>query len=222
MPPSTSPIQVWIIEDDASFRDTLQVLLERTSGLAFGHGFESVEEMLAWTDAGAAPAQDEDRPDVLLLDVNLPGMTGIQGIGDLKARLPDTQIVMLTIRDESSSIFEAFQQGASGYLLKNAPVDRIVAAVREAHKGGMIMPPAVARTVLGFFQQQAPTRDYGLTDRERDVLREMVNGRTQKEISEALFVSPSTVSTHVQHIYAKLHVHSGTEAVAKAVRERLV
>ena len=221
MPPPTSPIHVWIIEDDTSFRDTLTELLQQTTGITVGQRFGSVEGALRWLDA--APSRPAwTPPDVLLLDINLPGMTGIEGLGDVKTRLPDTHVVMLTIRDETTSIFNAFREGASGYLLKNASVDRIVVAVCEASTGGMIMPPTVARTVLGFFQQQAPARDYGLTERERDVLREMVNGRTQKEIAEALFVSPSTVSTHVQHIYEKLHVHSGTEAVAKAVRERLV
>jgi DNA-binding NarL/FixJ family response regulator len=222
MSSAPSPIHVWIIEDDLSFRETMEDLLERTADLALGQSFGAVEEALGWIDD--AEAQDEawTRPDVLLLDINLPGMTGIDGIGDIKARLPETGVIMLTIRDEAASIFEAFRAGASGYLLKNSPIDRIIAAIREASTGGMLMPSPVARKVLQFFQQPKPTASYRLTGREQEVLGEMVNGRTQKEIADALFVSPSTVNTHVRHIYKKLHVRSSTEAVAKALRERLV
>jgi DNA-binding NarL/FixJ family response regulator len=159
---------------------------------------------------------------VLLLDVNLPGMSGLDGLGALKARLPAARVVMLTIRDDAETIYAALGAGASGYLLKNADPDQLAAAVEAARNGGMLMPGPVARKVLAAFEGPTPTPDYGLTDRERDVLREMVQGHTQKEIAERLFVSPSTVNTHVQHIYEKLHVHSGSAAVAKAVRERLV
>ncbi|HYG68989.1 MAG TPA: response regulator transcription factor [Anaeromyxobacteraceae bacterium] len=147
-------------------------------------------------------------------------MSETEGLAALKARLPGTRIVMLTIRDEADVISAALGAGASGYLTKDAAVDEIAAAVEAARGGGMLMPGPVARKVLGFFEGLRPASDYGLT--ERDVLREMVEGYAQKEIAERLFVSPSTVDSHVQHIYEKLHVHSSSAAVAKAVRERLL
>jgi DNA-binding NarL/FixJ family response regulator len=222
MPAAAPSLIVWVVEDDTSFRDTLAFLLEHTTGMTCGHTFGSVEDALAYADAYEGRSTSWPQRDVMLLDVNLPGMTGLDGIAALKARLPDTQIVMLTIRDSANTIFDAFRAGASGYLLKNAGVDRIVAAVREAAAGGMLMPAPVARQVLGLFQRHKTPSDYGLTEREVEVLREMTEGCTQKEIAERLFVSPSTVNTHVQRIYAKLHVRSATEAVAKVLRERLL
>jgi len=221
-PKDETSITVWVIEDDSSFRQTLTFLLDNTTGMHCGGAHDDIETALEWIDSYQRRARTWPRPDVLLLDINLPGLSGIEGLGIIKSKLPNTRIVMLTIRDDANTIVSAFREGASGYLLKNAGVDRIIAAVREAHSGGMLMPAPVARQVLDIFRQQAPQEDYGLTDREKEVLNEMVSGRTQKEIADCLFVSPYTVNTHVQHIYEKLHVHSGTEAVAKAVREQLV
>jgi DNA-binding NarL/FixJ family response regulator len=221
-PRDETSITVWVIEDDGSFRQTLTFLLDNTTGIHCGSAHDDIETALEWIDTYQRRGRSWPRPDVLLLDINLPGLSGIEGLGIIKSKLPDTRIVMLTIRDDANTIVSAFREGASGYLLKNAGVDRIIAAVREAYRGGMLMPPPVARQVLDIFRQQGPQEDYGLTDREKEVLAEMVNGRTQKEIADRLFVSPYTVNTHVQHIYDKLHVHSGTEAVAKAVREQLV
>lgn len=215
-------ITVWVIEDDLQYRQTLAYLLDHTSDLRCGQTFEACEEALDLLDAYEGRAKPEWWPDVVLLDVNLPGLSGIEGLGRLKAHLPKTQILMLTIRDDADTIYEALRAGASGYLVKNAGVDQIIAAVREASQGGTLMTAPVARKVLSFFQQQtAMPPDYGLTEREKDVLREMTEGRTQKEIADKLFISPHTVNTHIQHIYKKLHVHSGVEAVAKAIRERL-
>jgi DNA-binding NarL/FixJ family response regulator len=208
MPPPT----VWIVEDDADYRDALAATLAPAVERAFG----SVEDALAW--AADAP----DAPDVVLLDVNLPGRTGIEGLGDLKARLPGARVVMLTIRDDAATVYAALRAGASGYLLKGAAPDEIAAAVEAARSGGMLMPAPVARLVLAHFGPPSPAPDYGLSPRERDVLAEMTGGHTQREIAERLFISPSTVNSHVQSLYDKLHVHTAGAAVAKAVRERLV
>jgi len=209
-------VRVWIVEDDVDFREAFVEALGphvRLSGV-----FGSVEEAVARLEVlgGAEP------PEVVLLDVNLPGLSGVEGVGTVKARAPGARVVMLTIRDDPATIAEALGAGASGYLTKGATPARVLAAIAEAHAGGMLMQPAVARAVRAAFEQRPPPPDYGLTDRERDVLAEMVAGGTQREIADRLFVSPSTVNTHVQHLYEKLHVHSGSAAVAKALRERLL
>ena len=214
-------INVWIIEDDAPYSQTLTYLLNHTSDMQCQHAFERCEEALHLLKRYEGSVRSWTKPDVLLLDINLPGVSGIQGIGRLKALLPRTQIVMLTIRDDAETIYQALRAGASGYLIKDAGVDEIIAAVRQAFRGGVLMPAPVARQVFGFFQERSST-NYGLTEREKEVLYEMSQGYTQKEIAIRLFVTPHTINTHIQHIYAKLHVHSGIEAVAKALREDLI
>ena len=215
---ASSSTSVWIIEDDERYQQALRFVLENTSSLQCPQTFFSCEGALAYLNI----AEGEKLPDVILLDINLPGLSGIEGIGLLKARLPDTTIVMLTILDDAEIIYEALCAGASGYLLKNAPLDQIIAAVRAAAQGGTLMPADVAEKVLSFFTQTGAKQDYGLTEREKEVLGEMGEGYSQKEIAAHLFVSPHTVNTHIQHIYEKLHVHSGIEAVSKAIRERLI
>lgn len=205
---------VWIVEDDAGYREALAAALAPAVRQTFG----SVEDAVAW----AAVAPPREAPDVALLDVNLPGMTGIEGLALFKARLPATRFVMLTIRDDAATVYAALGAGASGYLLKSAGADEILAAVEAARAGGMLMPAPVARLLLAQFAPDAPAPDYGLTARERDVLTEMTGGYTQKEIAERLFVAPTTVNSHVQSLYEKLHVRTASAAVAKAVRERIV
>ncbi len=212
---------VWMIEDDTVFRDTFASVFELSPDVSCTGLFGSCEDAFAYINSADYVADTTLAPDVVLLDINLPGKSGLEGLETLKDLLPQSRIVMLTIRDEAETIFEAFRKGASGYLPKNAPVDEILDAVNEAYRGGTLMPAPVARKVLATLQS-GPTKDYDLSDREVDVLREMTNGKSQQAIADALFVSRHTVNTHIQHIYEKLHVHSGIEAVAKALRERLV
>ncbi|MEM1094580.1 MAG: response regulator transcription factor [Bacteroidota bacterium] len=219
---SSPETTVWIVEDDDRLRETLVYLLDHTTAIACPQAFSSCEEALDMIRAYQARQRQWARPDVLLLDINLPGRSGLDALPQFKALLPDLQIVMLTIRDETDTIFTAFRAGASGYLLKNASVDQIIAAIREARNGGTLMPAPVAKKVLAFFHGQGAAPDYGLSKREKEVLAEMTEGYTQKQIANRLFISANTVNTHIQHIYEKLHVHSGIEAVAKALRERLV
>lgn len=217
---------VWIVEDDADYRDAVTELIG--DHVASVEAFGSVEAALARADVfasgarGRATAPEAGWPEVVFLDINLPGLTGIEGLGEIKARVPATAIVMLTIRDDAETIYAALGAGASGYLLKSASPEELLGALREARTGGMLMQRQVARLVLAAFEARTAVPDYGLTPRETDVLREMVGGHTQPQIADRLFVSLSTVNSHVQSVYRKLHVHNGSAAVSKAVRERLV
>ena len=162
-------------------------------------------------------------PEIILLDIGLPGMSGIEGIAPIHARSPSTQVLMLTVHKDSDNVFEALCAGASGYLLKPASPARIVEAIEDVRRGGAPMSPQIARKVLDMFTHLAVRpKDYGLSQREREVLHLLVDGLTQKRIAERLFLSEHTINTHIRNIYAKLHVHSRSGAVAKALRERLI
>ena len=211
-------IAVWIIEDDPKYRDTICTLLDRTKGLVCANSFHNCEKAIATLQAG----DSEVAPDVILLDVNLPGISGLEGIGSLKALAPQSQIIMLTIHDDATTIYDALRAGASGYLLKNTPIEQMITAITEASEGGLFMQQEVAQKVQEFFFKMGPKIDYKLSPREMDVLKEMAEGFTQKQIAERLYIAPNTVNTHVQRIYDKLHVNSNVEAVAKALRERLI
>ena len=192
--------------------------------------YESLEDLIG-NKRGWEP------PDLVLMDYNLPGRNGIEGLRRLKDKLPLVPIVILTIEDDENLIFEAFQAGASGYLMKNADLDRLVNVVRETYRGGALMPPKVARKVLKYFTTRdlaefkseekktdidtGEKKDYGLTPREKEILYHMGNGLAHKQIAHELFLSYHTVDSHVRNIYRKLHVSSGIEAVAKAYREGL-
>lgn len=228
---ATSPFQtmdkktnVWIVEDKTGFRQTLAYLLDHSTGLFCGGAFGSCEKIIQELDRGLEQVDGFVFPEVILLDINIPnGMNGLEGLTEIKSRSPQTNIVMLTIRDDAASIFQALKNGASGYLSKDASVNEIIDAIDEAHRGGMPMTPPVAKQVLNFFnQEELPANEYGLSEREREVLREMSKGFAQKEIAHRLYRSRHTIDSHVRSIYAKLHVRNGIEAVAKALREGLI
>ena len=213
-------IIVWIVEDDDLFRTTVADLVDESDGLRCAHAFTTCEAAIAMLEDGAS----EDLPDVILMDIGLPGgMSGVEGVGHIKKIIPTTQLIMLTIREEDDVVFEALRTGASGYLLKNAPPDRVVAAIEEAHRGGVPMTGSIARKVLHLFREQsAPGVDYGLTAREVEILQLLVDGLKLRQIAEKLFLSRHTVDSHIRNIYAKLHVHSRARAVVKAVNEGLI
>jgi len=209
------PINVWLIEDNHSFRNTIARLLNSVPGLTCQHGFSNSEDALEALAAGGLP-------DVVLADVELPGMNGIQAVRRMKSMSPATRIIMLTVFDDDDKIFKAVCAGASGYLLKTAPVETIVESIREVYAGGAPMTPRVARSVLDMFGRlMAPQHDYGLTSREQNILELMTQGLIKKEIADQLSISYHTVDTHLRNIYTKLHVHTRTGAVAKALKERL-
>lgn len=212
----SDPISVWVVEDDDDYRALLGSILESDPALACPASFASAEDLLAHLNQHFAP-------EVLILDIGLPGMSGVEAVQHLRMRHPGSRIIMLTIHEDNDRIFDAIRYGASGYLAKGASADDITQAVHDVMAGGAAMSPQIARRVLGMFTQSlAPAYDYGLTDRERDVLSELVKGKSKKRIADDLFLSRHTVDTHLRSVYLKLHVSSATEAVGKAVGERLV
>jgi DNA-binding NarL/FixJ family response regulator len=213
MPPT---LKVAIIEDQRETREGLATLIDATAGFQMVGAWRSMEEALSRLDGTA--------PDVVLADIGLPGMSGIDGVRHLKSRWPAVEIVVLTIYDDNDNVFEAICAGASGYLLKDLPPARLLYAIREAAGGGAPMSPGIARKVVKMFQTSVPrkTDDAGLTGRELEVLQLLAEGHSYKTAADALFVSLDTLRFHVRNIYEKLHVHSKSDAVLKAVRSGLV
>ncbi len=218
MKPSTDdqPITLWVIEDNESYRNTIGALIDSTEGMRCTHAFQSCEKTLK-------ALEDEFAPEIILMDIGLPGISGIEGLRRIKAISPSTGVIMLTVFDDEKQIFEAICSGASGYLLKSAQPLEIIGAVRQVLGGGAPIDARIARKVLDMFSRlSVPTGEYGLTGREKEILHLMVDGLTAKDIAERLFLSFRTVDTHVKNIYTKLQVHSRSGAVAKAFRERLL
>ena len=211
-----APITLWLVEDNDSFRTSLGRALEKTGDFRCAGSYANCESALAAVRVAAAPQ-------VILLDVGLPGMDGIAGLRLFREALPSTALVILTVFEDDDKIFRAICAGASGYLLKTAPVREIAAAIRDTLDGGSPMNSRIARRVLAMFTKLAPEqRDYGLTTREKEILQHMVSGHIKKEIADRMSLSVHTVNTHMRHIYEKLHVTTGTGAVAKALQERLL
>jgi len=208
-------ITVWLVEDNDSFRNTVARILNQVPILECARRFSNAEEVLDALADGAVA-------DVILLDVELPGMNGIAAVKRIKSISPSTRIIMLSAFDSHDKIFKAICAGASGYLLKTSSAEKIVESIQEVHTGGAPMTPQVARYVLEMFARLAPPhQDYGLTAREQEILELMTQGLIKKEIADQLSLSYHTVDTHLRNIYTKLHVHTRTGAVAKALKERL-
>jgi DNA-binding NarL/FixJ family response regulator len=209
-------ILVALVEDRREIREGLAALIAGTDGFTCTGTFRSMEEAL--------PALAARAPEVLLLDVGLPGMSGIEGIRLLKERHPHMAVLMLTVYDDDARIFDALCAGASGYMLKNTPPARLLESVQEAARGGAPMSPEVARRVVALFREfRPPSRaEYDLTPHEGRLLGMLVEGHNYKTAAVELGVSVNTVSYHVRHVYEKLQVHSRSEAVAKALRERII
>jgi DNA-binding NarL/FixJ family response regulator len=202
-------IKVAIVEDNQTVREGFATLIDRTPGLQCVCTCATVAEALRKIPLAA--------PEVVLMDIQLPDATGVECTAKLKERLPAVQIVILTVYEDSERIFQALRAGACGYLLKRAQPERVLAAIREAHEGGVPMTPEIARKVIGQFRGQTTTATEveQLTPRERDVLELVMHGLANKAIAERLGVTVAAVKWHLQHIYEKLHVHSRTEAALK-------
>jgi DNA-binding NarL/FixJ family response regulator len=204
-------ITVALIEDDAPFANTLQRYLERSDVVRCVGSFHTAEAALEKLPALA--------PELLLVDINLPKMSGIEFVGRITAACPKVLCLMLTMYEESPLIFDALKAGACGYLLKRTPLTEIVAAIVQARKGGSPMSPEIAREVVRFFHKAAPlpepAADWNLSEREREVLQLLEKGFLYKEIAGQLGISTHTVDCYLRRIYEKLHVRSRAQAVAK-------
>ena len=203
-------ITLSIIEDQREMRESLVECLGKSPGLrcvgAHATGEEGLRDI------------PRENPDVVLMDINLPGMNGIQCVARLKKHLPKTQVLMLTTYDDGDLIFDSLRAGANGYLLKNMPQQELVQAVQEVQAGGAPMSLQIARKVINHFHKTKPASDLEqLTSRELEILRLLAKGHLYKEIAEHLAISMSTVRTHITAVYEKLHVHSRTEAAMKLV-----
>ena len=214
-----NPIRVWLVEDNAMFSMGVQRVVNSLVGMTCDGNFSSVEA------AFTALATDAP-PDVILLDVQLPGMDGIEALATFRHLAPDARVVILTVFDDADKIFRAVCAGASGYVLKSAGIDQIGQTIEQVVSGGAPMTPELARKVLDAFATMEPSQkcldDYDLTLREREILRLMADGLLKKEIADLLDLSVHTVSTHLRRVYSKLHVQTNTGAVAKALREKII
>ena len=209
-------VRVSIIEDLRDVREGLAVLINGSPGFRCTASFRTMEDALRSINGNL--------PDVILTDIGLPGMTGVEGIRILKERYPDLPIIALTVYDDDERIFDALCAGASGYLLKNTPPSRLLEGLKEVASGGAPMSPEVARRVINLFREfRPPDRSPShLTQQETELLKLIVDGHSYKTAAAKLNISTSTVSFHLQNIYNKLQVHSKSEAVAKALRNHLV
>ena len=223
-------IRVALVEDNDTIRLGLAALIDGTAGFQCAGSWGSCEEMLT--------ELREVRPGVLLMDIGLPGMSGIEGLRRARALLPDLNVLILTVYDENDLVFEALCAGACGYLVKKTPPARLLEAIQEAHGGGSPMSSHIARKVVNLLRQTtaepktSPVDGYVgagggeegtlLTARERDILNGLAGGNSYQALAKALNISTDTVRFHIRNIYRKLHVHSQSEAVAKALRKGII
>jgi DNA-binding NarL/FixJ family response regulator len=206
-------IKVAIVDDDEGIRTSLATLIRRSPNVKLAGDYANAETALK-----EIPRHP---PDVVLMDINLPGMKGVECVQQLKAALPGVQFLMLTVYEDSDSLFNSLKAGASGYLLKRTASARLLEAIRDVHSGGSPMTPQLARRVVQFFTRPAegsPSSLAGLTPGEREFLDQLSNGYAYKEIADRMNISIDTVRSYVRTVYEKLHVHSRTEAVVKYLR----
>jgi len=216
---SSEQLTVWVVEDNRILRENLAELIAEQPEMSCPLAMRSCEEFLAALEDGGLP-------DVVLMDLGLPGASGTEGIRRIHSLSPSTQVIVLTIHEEDEKVFEAICAGASGYLLKPSPPPKILEAIREVRRGAAPINAFIARKMLSMFGRLPSSRpagdDYGLTAREREILQLLVDGLTMKKIAGRLNLSYHTVGNHLRNIYHKLHVRSRSSAVAKALREDLV
>jgi DNA-binding NarL/FixJ family response regulator len=203
-------IYVSIVEDDQEIRESISYLINNTEGYKCISAFGSCEDALK--------GLPDNQPDVVLMDISLPGMNGIEGVRKIREKM-DVDILMLTVHKDDELIFESLCAGACGYLMKNTSSTRLIEAIREVHEGGAPMSTNIARRIVTSFRAMP---DPNLTQRETEVLSHLCKGKSYKMIAETLIISEDTIHFHIKNIYRKLQVHSKSEAVANALKQRLV
>ena len=210
-------IKVALFEDNKKLRESLVQLINSAEDMICTGAFADANKLIH--------NMPQANPDVVMMDINMPGISGIEGVKMIKENFPGVHILMQTVFDDNDKIFAAICAGASGYMLKKTPPQKMIEAIRETYQGGAPMTPSVAVKVLEMFRLQTKTDKnefIDLSEREREILGLLVKGKSYKAIASDCFISIDTVSTHVRHIYEKLHVHSKSEAVAKAIFQKLV
>jgi DNA-binding NarL/FixJ family response regulator len=211
-------INVALVEDNKNIREGLAVLIDGTPEFSCTGAYADCESFLMELEDNAA--------DVVLMDIGLPGINGIEGVKRAKQINPELNILMLTVYEDNEVIYDALCAGACGYLVKKTPPARLIEAIREIYEGGSPMSSLIARKVITTFQRskniQNDSSQFDLTNREKEVLQSLGEGNNYQEISNSLFISVDTVRHHIRNIYRKLHVHSQTQAVAKAIRKGLI
>lgn len=207
-------IKIAIVEDDPTIREGVFTLINSSGDFECSLVFDNCESAVNKISA--------DFVDVVLMDISLSGMSGIEGVKILKEKYPQLNIIMLTVYEDNNKIFDSLKAGASGYLLKKTPIEKILEAIKDVYNGGSAMSPAIARKVLNYFSNYySPKDEYNLSERESQVLEKLVAGLSYKMIAGELFISIDTVRTHIKNIYLKLHVNSKSEAVVKALKNKL-
>jgi len=211
-------INVAIVEDNKTIREGLSALLNGTEGFKCKVSYPDCESFLKELELLSV--------DVILMDIGLPGMNGIEGVKKAKQINPDISILMLTVYEESEIVYDALCAGAYGYLVKKTPPLRLIEAIKEVYEGGSPMSSRIARQVITSFQhyrnEHTVDSQYNLSNREKEVLQHLADGSNYQEIADELFISVDTVRHHIRNIYKKLQVHSQSEAVAKAIRKKLI
>jgi len=204
-------IKVAVVDDDGEIRQLLTVIIDGSPGYSCRQSYNDCES--------AVEGIQNDPPDVVLMDINLPGKSGIEGVALLKEKLSETDFIMLTVKDDDESVFDSVCAGATGYLLKDTPPAILLESIKEVHHGGSPMSTAIARRIVSSFKKKS---DSPLTERETEILQKICDGNNHRDIAEALFISSDTVRAHIKSIYRKLHVHSRAEVVKKAIKDHLI
>lgn len=208
-------MRIAIFEDNKKFRESLEFVIVTSNDMELCGSFEDTSRLQQRMDAL--------RPDVVLMDINIPGKNGIEAVKEIKEHFPQIQVCMQTVFEDADKIFASLCAGASGYILKNSAPEKILQAIREVAEGGSFFTPSVAKKVLQNFQQHPLQAEYiQLTEKEKEVLKYLVEGLSYKMIADKVFLSFHTVHTHLRHIYEKLHVNSKGEAINKAIKNKLV
>ena len=209
------PINIWVVEDDGSYRGMLQRLLNQEAGMSCDRVFPTCEKLFE-------AIETEAHPDLVLMDLGLPGMGGVDGIRNLAKRAPDLSVLVLTVFADKQKVIDALDAGAAGYLLKTAKPKEIIRGVQAVFVGEAALSPAVAKVVLEAMRKAKPTEDFGLSAREIEVLEQLALGLSTKEIAAKLGIALKTAGGHLEKIYVKLHVKSQSGAVGKALRAGII